>query len=72
MSISEEVLRRAKIFRQQIPAQGPCPLLVLPDSGESGCISCGTAIDEGHYRCGVCAQAVQLAFEWAAHPEAQR
>ncbi len=69
MNIPEEVLRRAKIFRQQIPAHGPTPLLVLPGCGDGdGCISCGAAIGKEHYRCETCAHAARLALEWAAHP----
>ncbi len=76
MIVPEEVLRRAKIFRQQIPAQGPCPLFILPGlpdlrDNDECCWSCGTWIErrQGHYRCDLCAQALRLAFEWAARPE---
>ena len=59
-----EVLRRAVLFREQAQRPGPLPLLVLPGyQGEGGCLSCGTGIDLGYFRCAICALAVALALE---------
>jgi hypothetical protein len=63
-----EVIRRATIFRQQAlafiqPGQA-LPILALPERPEGeGCLSCGIPIDAGHYRCDMCALAVNLALE---------
>ncbi len=59
-----EVLRRAVLFREQAQRPGPLPLLVLPGyRGQGGCLSCGTGIDLGYFRCAICALAVALALE---------
>ncbi|MBI3988181.1 MAG: hypothetical protein HY347_01045, partial [candidate division NC10 bacterium] len=56
-----EVLRRAVLFREQANTSGPIPLLVLPEHpGNEGCISCGSPVDSGHFRCPVCSLAVAL------------
>ena len=62
-----EILRRATIFREQVTRPGPWPILTLPHRQEGeGCLSCGVAVRAGHFRCEVCALAVNLALEGAA------
>ncbi len=64
-----EVLRRAKVFREQAQEfirQGRLlPVLALPGAPETpgGCLSCGGTLYEGQYRCPMCALAVKLALE---------
>ena len=60
----KEILRRAAIFREQARTPGPLPLLALPEhQGRDGCLSCGTPIDRGRFRCKACTLAVKLALE---------
>ena len=62
-ALTQEIVRRAALFRLRITEPGPVPLLVLPGCpGQGGCISCGCEIAAGHLRCEVCTQAVHLAL----------
>ena len=59
-----EVLRRAILFREQAQTTSTLPLLVLPGhQGGEGCLSCGTPVERGHFRCEVCTLAVVLALD---------
>ena len=60
----KEVMRRAVAFRGQAQTPGPIPLLILPGhQGGEGCLSCGTPVERGHFRCEVCTLAVVLALD---------
>ena len=63
-----EILRRATVFREQaagfIRHGGTLPILALPEhQGFDGCLSCGTPVERGHFRCEVCTLAVVLALD---------
>jgi hypothetical protein len=60
----KEILRRAAILRHQFQTPGPLPILVLPEHpGGDGCLSCGDPMDAGHFRCPLCALAINIALE---------
>jgi len=66
--ILAEVTRRVAVFRNQaevfIREGRALPILTLSEhQGRKGCISCGSSVDGGGYRCAVCALAVKLALE---------
>jgi hypothetical protein len=65
---AREVLRRAAIFRAQAQTPSTMPILMLPGSHVTGCLSCGDTGAQG-LRCDLCQLAVQLALE-VAPPEA--
>jgi len=72
---SPAVLQRVAIFRQQLEGlnwpRKPIPLLVLPDapaSGPGACVSCGETNQQGHWRCGVCQEAVRIVTEALVAP----
>ncbi len=61
----KEILRRAAEFRRQAQTPGPIPFLHLPGclEGDGLCLSCGTKVDLGHFRCPACTLAVNIALE---------
>ncbi|MFQ5930946.1 MAG: hypothetical protein ACE5MM_00920 [Nitrospiraceae bacterium] len=66
--ILAEVLGRAAVFREQaerfIRHGLALPILALPEQkGDEGCVSCGSPVDRGRFRCPVCSLAVGLALD---------
>jgi hypothetical protein len=65
---AREVLRRAEVFRRQAEAwaaadRSGVPLLTLPEAPGpcvGACLSCGLALAESGWRCGLCRHAVEI------------
>lgn len=58
-----EVLRRAKVFREQVRPGHPLPVFHLPEARglPAGCCpSCGGDLEPGFYRCLPCGEAARL------------
>lgn len=66
--ILAEVGRRAAFFREQAETfirQGlALPVLALPEhQSQDGCLSCGSPLETGRFRCAICALAVKMALD---------
>jgi hypothetical protein len=72
-----EQARRVAAFQAQLAAwqaagRTGVPLLTLPDAPvptRGHCVSCGTPIPEGHWRCRLCLEALAQALHFPPVPE---